>query len=294
MPTASPRWSRFVHSSIRSSSEASPLVVRLVADVPLWLAAVIVELLGVVGVLGAPHLRSRSRARTWRFLTAASVRASVAAISAVDICSRWRRTRTSRSRTLSFARAAWTRSLSSDRIAWRLGLVPLLARSRWASNAADWSGSGPSHACSRRVASLRSQVMTMQLAEPLPRELPEPGIVGQGPRSKVVLQVLGRVQQGLLDDVGRIHPRGQPPVQPHGHHPHQPVLEPHQQLLAGCGVAPARAFDQDLGVGWFLSRGSSPVEKPSEMSGIGDRRCDVFSQIPARNASDLMQIDKEP
>jgi len=57
-----------------------------------------------------------------------------------------------------------------------------------------------------RVAALRSQVMTVQLAQPLPRELPEPGIERQGLRSEVLLQVLSGVQQRLLDDVGRIDP----------------------------------------------------------------------------------------
>ena len=49
---------------------------------------------------------------------------------------------------LNRASAACTRSLSSERIACRLGLVPL-ARIRCASKAAEWSGNAPSHDCSR-------------------------------------------------------------------------------------------------------------------------------------------------
>jgi len=43
------------------------------------------------------------------------------------------------------------------------------------------------------------------------------------------------------------------PVRAHGHHPQQPVLEPHQQLLPGRVVTAPRAVDQDLGVRWLLA-----------------------------------------
>ena len=102
---------------------------------------------------------------------------------------------------------------------------------------------------------LGAEMMPVQLAEALGRELPEPGVIGQRPGSQILLKVLGRVKERILDDIGRIDPGGQAAIEPHGHHPRQAVLEPQEQLLTGCGVAPACAVDEDLGVRRCLGHG---------------------------------------
>ena len=67
------------------------------------------------------------------------------------------------------------------------------------------------------------------------------------------------------------------PVRAHGHHPQQPVLEPHQQLLPGRVVtAPRRSTRISVSDGFLLTLISSPVGKPSEMSESGDTGPGIF------------------
>jgi hypothetical protein len=97
--------------------------------------------------------------------------------------------------------------------------------------------------------------MAMQLAQPLPGELAKPGVIGHGPGFQVSVKVLRRIEQGLLDDVRRMGPGRESPIQPHSHHPRQPVLMPNEQVLPGEIVARRRALDQNLGIGRLLDHG---------------------------------------
>src|SRR5438132_474667 len=72
--------------------------------------------------------------------------------------------------------------------------------------------------------------------------LTQPGMERQGSIPEIVREVLARLLQRLLHDVRRIDARDQATIQPHRHHPDQPLLMPDQELLAGPLVAAPGSF----------------------------------------------------
>ena len=177
-------------------------------------------------------------------------------------------TRTSRSRGSSRARAAWTRSSSSSRIRARLGVEPSAARQAAARRCAEASAIGGSAGTSRSNAPpLGDDVVAVELDQPEPGHLAEPGVERQGAVAEVAREPQGRVGQRLLDDVGGVNPRGQPPVDPDGDHPPEPIAMPGQEFGPGRRVAEPGRPEQLVGIG--RRRGAS--ERPRFLIYAGNR-----------------------
>ena len=94
-----------------------------------------------------------------------------------------------------------------------------------------------------------AEVPLFQLEQVLPGEPAKPGIERQRSLFEVVGQPLVRVEQRLLDHVGRIETRRQPTIEPHRDHPAQPIPMPHQELLPRSAIAAKSAGNQFLSVG---------------------------------------------
>ncbi len=75
----------------------------------------------------------------------------------------------------------------------------------------------------------------------------------QGAIAEIIVEVLRGLQQRLLHDVGRVDAHGQATIQPHRHHPDQPVVMPDQELLARPVVALRCPCDQLFGIGLELA-----------------------------------------
>jgi hypothetical protein len=105
----------------------------------------------------------------------------------------------------------------------------------------------PAHA-----ALLGVQVAPVQLDEPVPGQLPQPGVEGERPTAEVVGQFLGGVGQGFLDHVGGIDPRHHTAVHAERDHLPQLLAVAAQQLLAGVAVAAAGTLDQRFGI-WVVA-----------------------------------------
>ena len=78
--------------------------------------------------------------------------------------------------------------------------------------------------------------------QPLGRQPMQPRVEGEGSISLVVGQLPRSVEQRLLHDVGGIHPRREPGVQPQRHHPPQSLPMPLEQasqrrLISARGIA---------------------------------------------------------
>jgi hypothetical protein len=95
---------------------------------------------------------------------------------------------------------------------------------------------------------LPGRVPAVELDQPFPRELPQPGVERQRPVPQVAVELAGRVGQRLLDHVGRVHARRQPAVEPQGDHAAEPVAVPGEQAVAGRGIAGGRPVEQFVGV----------------------------------------------
>jgi hypothetical protein len=91
-------------------------------------------------------------------------------------------------------------------------------------------------------------VATVQLDHPLPGELPEPREERERPVAQVRIEAGRRRHQRVLDDVGRVEPRQQPPVEPDGDDPPETGPMPLQEPLPGVVVAPTGPLDESLGV----------------------------------------------
>ena len=140
--------------------------------------------------------------------------------------------------------ASWTISLCSARIAAWLALV-ILPRS-WAASETEL-GLGERPAMERDllagVAHLGAQVVAMDVGQPLAGDQPEPEVERHGRGVAGVLgEPLADVEIGLLEDVGRIDPAGEPAVEPQADHPPEPLAiaveeRGQRRLVAGQGAA---------------------------------------------------------
>jgi hypothetical protein len=81
------------------------------------------------------------------------------------------------------------------------------------------------------------QVLAMQIDQPVPGELAQPGIEGQGTGAEVLVQVATGLEQGILDNVGGIQPGLQATVQAGRHHELEAVPKTVQQKGPGAGIA---------------------------------------------------------
>ena len=207
-------------------------------------------------------------------MTAPAEMPRTAPISAVESCSRWRRTRTSRSRGGSSASAA---------------------RSRWRSSAPNHAPAGTGVVGHQAIRQLRGRLLRehrltppfsnhapplgtdvplMTLHQVLPGDVPQPGIERQRALAEVIRQPPRRLGEGLLDDVGRVDPRGHAAIEPDRDHPPQPRPVPGEKLVPGPVVASAgteQAAPRPAPRKWFLHRplirsGLAPV--PSRPPGF--------------------------
>jgi hypothetical protein len=122
-------------------------------------------------------------------------------------------------------------------------------------------------------------VAAVQLGQPVQGELPQPGIEGERPPAEIILKLLDGVGQGLLDRVGWVDTRGQPPVHPHGDHLPQALAVADEQLLPGRRVAVRSLVHQLVGVGFA---GSLHGRSPPKTNPAGQRQIlpDFFRYPP--------------
>jgi hypothetical protein len=110
----------------------------------------------------------------------------------------------------------------------------------------------------RHTATFGPHVAAVFVGDPVPGQLPQPGVERQRPLAGIAVQPAVGLGEDLLDHVGRVHAGGQPRVQAQGDHPPQPRPVPLQQRAAGAAVAGAGAPQQLLGVGRGVGHGKVP------------------------------------
>ena len=173
-----------------------------------------------------------------------------APISAVESCSRWRRTRTSRSR-------GGSKASGPEPLAF-LGADQSPAGTRVVGHQAIRQLCGRilrEHQLTRpfsiHAPPPGSDVPLMALQQVLPGDVPQPGIERQRPLAEVIRQPPRRLGEGLLDDVGRINASGHAAIEADRDHSPQPRPVSGEKLVPGPVVAPAGTEQQrfDLGLG---------------------------------------------
>ena len=183
-----------------------------------------------------------------RTLAAPSLIPRAVAICAIERASMWRIARSLRSPSGNRAIAARTRWQSSSRIARPLGLVPPATRCWPAAHLrlCEEDPAGRPLAIDAPLA--RAEVMPMKLGQTFQGELTEPRQERQGRILQVGREPQGGVCKRLLDDVRRVDPRGQPPVEPAGDQSAKSVAMPGQDGRLRERVAPACPLDQSVSV----------------------------------------------
>ena len=99
------------------------------------------------------------------------------------------------------------------------------------------------------AAAMAPDMVAMQSIEPLPGQLPQPGIERQGPLPQVIGEIQGGVHERLLDHIRGVDPGGQAAVEMHGDHLAEAAPMAGQQALAGRAIAMFRRAEQLVGVG---------------------------------------------
>jgi hypothetical protein len=89
--------------------------------------------------------------------------------------------------------------------------------------------------------------------QPLPGELPQPGIEGDGPADEVLLEGTIGLDECLLNHIGRVETSPQSLIEPKLNHAEQPLPVTAEQALPGAAIARGSAEQQFVGVwsnGW--------------------------------------------
>jgi hypothetical protein len=88
----------------------------------------------------------------------------------------------------------------------------------------------------------------VDLEQVLPRQTAQPGVEGNSAVAEIVVQLLARLEEGLLHDIGRINTGGDARVQTHADHALQPIAVSCQQLASRGAIACGSPLHKGLGV----------------------------------------------
>jgi hypothetical protein len=108
------------------------------------------------------------------------------------------------------------------------------------------------------VAHAGAEVVAVQEQQRLAGQEAEPEERGQGRPGEVLRGAAGDLEVGLLEDVGRVEPPPQPPVEAEADHLPQPLAVPEEQLAQGRFVPPLDASEQVLILAPVFVRHSRP------------------------------------